>query len=59
MGYKLWWPKDFITTRTDNKGIRFGNKSTTLEIIGILLLFILIPEKLKNETRQKNPGTIP
>ncbi len=37
LGYQLWWLKDFITTKTDNKGIRFGNKSTTLESISILL----------------------
>jgi hypothetical protein len=48
LGYQLWWPKEFITSSKDNKGIRFGNKSSTLEIIGILLPFILIPTKLKN-----------
>jgi hypothetical protein len=42
------WPKEFITTKRDNRGIRFGNKTSTLEIIGILLPFVLIPEKLKN-----------
>jgi hypothetical protein len=49
LGYQLWWPKDFITVKRDNKGVRFGNKTSTLEIIGILLPFILIPEKLKNK----------
>jgi hypothetical protein len=48
LGFQMWWPKSFITSKTDNKGIRFGNKSTTLESINILLPFLLIPEKLKN-----------
>jgi hypothetical protein len=45
-GYQAWWPKDFITITTDNKGKRFGNKTPTLEMIAILLPFLLIPEKL-------------
>jgi hypothetical protein len=45
-GYQAWWPKDFITTATDNKGKRFGNKTATLEMIAILLPFLLIPDKL-------------
>ncbi len=49
LGYQLWWPKEFITLKRDNQGIRFGNKTSTLEIIGILLPFILIPDKLKNK----------
>jgi hypothetical protein len=49
LGYQLWWPKDFITVRRDNRGVRFGNKTSTLEIIRILLPFVLIPEKLKNK----------
>jgi hypothetical protein len=48
LGFQMWWPKNFITTETDNKGVMFGNKSTTLESIGILLPFLLIPGKLKN-----------
>jgi hypothetical protein len=48
LGYQMWWPKSFITTAIDIKGKRFGNKTTTLEMIGILLPLLLIPEKLKN-----------
>jgi hypothetical protein len=44
----MWWPKTFITTSRDIKGKRFGNKTTTLEMIGILLPLLLIPRKLKN-----------
>jgi hypothetical protein len=49
LGYQLWWPKEFITSKRDNRGVRFGNKTSTLEIIGILLPFILIPDKLRNK----------
>jgi hypothetical protein len=45
-GYQAWWPKEFITTTSDNKGKRFGNKTATLEMIAILLPLLLIPEKL-------------
>jgi hypothetical protein len=40
--------KTFITEATDNKGKRFGNKTATLEMIGLLLPLLLIPESLKN-----------
>jgi hypothetical protein len=49
LGYQIWWPKEFITTKRDNRGVRFGNKISTLEVISMLLPFILIPEKLKNK----------
>jgi hypothetical protein len=48
LGFQMWWPKDFITSATDNKGKRFGNKTSTLEMIALLLPLLLIPEKLKN-----------
>jgi hypothetical protein len=48
LGYQMWWPEEFITTKRDNSGIRFSNKTSTLEIIGVLLPIVLIPEKLKN-----------
>jgi hypothetical protein len=37
-----------MSTARDNKGKRFGNKTTTLEIIALILPLLLIPEKLKN-----------
>jgi hypothetical protein len=49
LGYQLWWPKEFITEKRDNRGVRFGNKTSTLEVIGILLPFVLIPDRLKNQ----------
>jgi hypothetical protein len=47
--YQLWWPKTFITEKTDEKGARFGSKTATLEQIGVLLPLLLIPEKLANQ----------
>jgi hypothetical protein len=44
LGYQMWWPKNFITTSRDIKGKRFGNKTTTLEMVGILLPLLLIPK---------------
>ena len=46
---QLWWPKKFITTEKDSLGRRFGNKTATLEQIGIVLPLITIPEKLSNQ----------
>jgi hypothetical protein len=37
---QYFWPEQFITEERDTAGIRFGNKSTTLECIGLLIPFI-------------------
>jgi hypothetical protein len=42
---QLLWPKTFLE-KEDSKGSRFGQKTTSLEFIGILLPFLLIPEKM-------------
>jgi hypothetical protein len=34
LAFQLWWPKEFITAKTDNKGSRFGDKTGTLEQLG-------------------------
>ena len=34
---------------TDNNGIRFGNKTSFLEFVGIVIPLLLIPEKLRNQ----------
>jgi hypothetical protein len=49
LGYQRWWPKEFIRHKTDNKGNRFRNKTTTLEMIATILPFLLILEKLMNK----------
>ena len=33
----------------DKKGVRYGDKSTTLEMLGILLPLVIIPSKLRNQ----------
>ena len=38
-----------ISFGTDSKGKSFGDKSTTLELIGLLLPFILIPKQLRRQ----------
>jgi hypothetical protein len=47
--FQLFWPVHFVTTARDKKGARFGNKSCTLEAIGLLLPFLLIPNELRNQ----------
>ncbi len=44
----FWERKDFLE-KVDGKGSHFKNKTTTLELIGVLLPFLQIPEKLKNQ----------
>ncbi len=41
---QYFWPKDFIVHARDGDGIRFGNKSTTLECIGLLAPWLTVPE---------------
>jgi len=42
----LIWPVFFLEEARDEKGRFFGSKTTTLEAIGILIPFIVIPERL-------------
>jgi hypothetical protein len=49
LAFQLWWPKEFITNKMDSKGCRFGEKTSTLEQIAILVPFLLVPEKLTNQ----------
>jgi len=46
---QLFWPKEILKLARDHKNCRIGDKTTTLEFLGILLPFILIPEELKNQ----------
>jgi hypothetical protein len=41
-----YWPKKFVSVSKDSNGIRYGDKSTTLECIGILLPLLTTPELL-------------
>jgi hypothetical protein len=47
--FQLWWSKNMIVGKVDSKGVCFGDKTATLEQIGILLPLILITEKLTNQ----------
>jgi hypothetical protein len=46
---QLWWPSSFILSQKNSKGKRFGEKTATLEQIGLLLPLVLMPEMLKNQ----------
>jgi hypothetical protein len=46
---QLWWAKTFLTVQKESKGKRFGEKTATLEQVGIILPLLLIPESLKNQ----------
>jgi hypothetical protein len=43
---RLIWPLDFLNHARDSKGALFGAKSTTLEMVGLLLPFLTIPDML-------------
>jgi hypothetical protein len=45
---QLLWPERFISNGIDEKNVRFGDKTTTLEMIGLLMPMILAPELFKN-----------
>jgi hypothetical protein len=43
---QYFWPEQFVSERKDSNGIRYGDKSTTLECIGILIPLLTTPELL-------------
>jgi hypothetical protein len=48
LALQYYWPKDFIAILKDEDGTRFGNKTTTLECIGMLLPLVVAPELVAN-----------
>jgi hypothetical protein len=44
MAAQHFWPDTFILERTDASGTRYGNKTTTLECLGMLLPFLTRPD---------------
>jgi len=46
---RLSWPKEFIENKKDSKGARFGCKTTTLELFGILLPVLELHKCLSNQ----------
>ena len=43
---RITWPDKLLTETRDEKGVFFGNKSTALESVGMLLPFVAFPEKI-------------
>jgi len=46
---QLFWPEGIINTVRDMKSSSLGSKTTTLEFLGIILPFLIIPEQLANQ----------
>ena len=46
---QVFWPEGILNVARDSKNCRLGDKTTTLEFLGILLPFLLVPESLKNQ----------
>jgi hypothetical protein len=46
--HQMIWPAEFISSAIDEKGVRFGDKTTTLESIGLLMPMIVSPELFIN-----------
>ena len=47
--FQLFWTREVLELHRDKKESRMGNKTTTLEFLGVILPFILIPEMLVNQ----------
>lgn len=46
---QLFWNKEKFLEQVDGKGAHLKNKTTTLEMIGVLLPSVQVPEILKNQ----------
>lgn len=46
---QLFWDMNILKDNKDSKGKTLGSKTTTLEMLGMLLPFLSIPNKLKNK----------
>jgi hypothetical protein len=46
---QLFWPENGLIIKKDVKGAKFENKTTTLEMIGIIIPFLLIPDQLVSQ----------
>jgi hypothetical protein len=49
MAFQLTWPTEFVLNARDKNGIHFGDKSTTLEALGLLFAIVQFPEFFKNQ----------
>ncbi len=61
---RMWWNSEFIRSCRDEKSVRYGEKTTKLETMGLLLPFLAIPSHLVNSLnkhivlRVDNLGTV-
>jgi hypothetical protein len=46
---QIFWPTSVLLKTKDCKGSRFGSKTTTLEFLGMILPFLIIPGKWLNQ----------
>jgi hypothetical protein len=46
---QFFWPSSFVNSATDKFEKRLGSKTTTLEFIGLIVPFLLMPEKLMRQ----------
>jgi len=46
---RLTWPQHLLTVARDSEGKQYGLKTTTLEMVGLLLPFLAIPGQLTGE----------
>ena len=49
LAFQHIWSENLVCVLEDEKGVRFGHKTTTLEMLGLLIPFLLIPERLLNQ----------
>jgi len=47
--YQLFWPDEILRLARDEKLCRVGNKTTTLEFLGIVLPFLIVPRELRSQ----------
>ncbi len=46
---QFFWPAKFIQEAKDEKEVRFGDKTTTLEMIGLIMPLLLVPDLMVNQ----------
>jgi hypothetical protein len=48
LAYLLWWNREMIENHKDGK-VHYGSKTATLEMVGVILPFLLMPEQLAGQ----------
>jgi len=47
--FQEFWDDNMISVMKDTKGARFGSKTSTLEMVGLIIPFLIVPELLRNK----------